>query len=87
MSIYEVCLYIIFIVKLIVLFLFIRNRFYPTDTSTHRLLLAQNTFTVLMSLLIIYLFHPFSQNPIMIDRETKLFLSVFAILTLIHTLS
>jgi hypothetical protein len=86
MSIHETFLYIIFIVKLFVLYLFIRNRFYPTDTSSHRLLLAQNTFTVLMSLLIIYLFNPFSKNPI-IDSETKLFLCTFAILTLVDTLS
>jgi hypothetical protein len=86
MSIYEVYLYIMFIVKLTVLYLFIRNKFYPTDKSAHRLLLAQNTFTVLMSLLIIYLFHPFS-NPILIDHETKLFLTGFAVLTLVDTLT
>jgi hypothetical protein len=87
MSIYEVCLYIIFIVKLTVLFLFVRNRFYPTDNSAHRLQLAENTFNVLMSILILFLFHPFSENPVMVDRETKIFLSIFAILTLVHTLS
>jgi hypothetical protein len=87
MSIYEVCLYIIFIVKLSVIFLFIRNKFYPTDTSEYRLQLAQKTFNVLMSILLLYLFHPFSKNPVMVDIETKLFLSIFAILTLVHTLA
>ena len=74
MNWYEVYLYIVFIVKLSVIFFFIQNKFFPTDTSDQHLLLTENIFTILMSFLIIYLFHPFSVNPIFIDRETKIFL-------------
>jgi hypothetical protein len=87
MSIYEAYLYLIFIVKLFVLFLFLRNKFYPTDTSDYRLQFAEGTFNVLMSMLLLFLFHPFSQTSVMVDRETRIFLCIFAILTLIHTLS
>lgn len=87
MSIYEFCLFFIFIVKLFVLFFFLQNKFYPTETSETHLQFTENIFTVLMSLLILFLFHPFTQNPILIDRETKLFLTVFAVLTLVNTLA
>ena len=84
MSFYELYLYLVFFVKLSFLLFFIQNKFYPTDTTEKHLLLTENIFNALMSLLIIYLFHPFSANPIFIDRETKIFLFIFATLTLLH---
>jgi len=84
MSLYELYLYLIFVVKLSVLFFFIKNKFLPSDITEKHLLFTEDIFNALMSILIIYLFHPFSTNPIFIDRETKLFLFIFAILTLVH---
>ena len=85
MSLYELYLYLVFIVKLSVLFFFIQNKFYPSNTAEKHLSFTEDVFNVLMSLLIIYLFHPFSANPIFVDRETKIFLFIFAALTLLHT--
>ena len=87
MSLYELYLYLVFIVKLSVLFFFIQNRFFHTEETEKHLLFTENIFNALMSFLIIYLFIPFSSNPIFIDRETKLFLFIFALLTLLHIFS
>lgn len=81
---YEIYLSTILIVKLAFLGFFIKNKFAPTTLSKNGLLYTENAFNLLMSLLIIYLFHPNTSNPIFVDRETKLFLFIFSILTLIH---
>lgn len=85
MTLYELYLYLLVLVKLSVIFFFIKNKFVPSDVTEKNFLFAEDIFTALMSLLIIFLFHPYSKNPLFIDRETKLFLFTFAILTLVHT--
>lgn len=85
MTFYELYLYLLVFVKLSVIFFFIKNKIKPSDVTEKHFLFAEDIFNALMSLLMIYLFHPSSENPIFIDRETKLFLFTFAILTLVHS--
>lgn len=87
MSYYDKYLYLVFIIKIVTIFLSVQKRFYPSDLTESRYEFFDAVFNSLMSFLIIYLFHPFSCNPIMVDRDTKLFLCTFAILTLIHAFS
>jgi len=85
MSYYTTYLYVVFIIKSITIFLAFQKHFFPSDITESRYVIADNIFNTLMSFLIIYLFHPFSCNPIMVDQHTKLFLCTFAVLTLVHT--
>ncbi len=83
----EIYLYLLLILKLSILYLWIKQRFKHDEKTAHSLSKCNMWFDTLVSLLMIYLFHPFSSNPVYIYRETKLFLFTFAFLTLIHTLA
>ena len=78
-------LYVILFVKIVFLALFLKNKIRPTPDSEKRLKKVDAVFMLLLSILMIYLFHPGYKAPVCIDRETKLFLFTFAILTAIHT--
>ena len=78
---YEYLLFLILTVKLTLLCLFLKQKIAPSELTKHRMEILENIFTNLMILLMIVLFHPFSKNPVIIERETKLFLFTFAILT------
>jgi hypothetical protein len=84
MTIYEFVLFILLLVKIAVLFYWIKNRLEPSKETQEHLIYYEKMFTILMSFLMIYLFNPFVQFHVT-DRETKLFLCVFAILTLAHS--
>jgi uncharacterized protein YhhL (DUF1145 family) len=78
-------LYVLFFVKLLVLYLFLKKRVDPTPESEKRFASVDKLFMILLAILILYLFHPYTKNPVCVDRETKLFLFVFGIMTLIHS--
>jgi hypothetical protein len=84
MSIYDGVLGILLCIKMLVLFYWLKHRISPSKESKEKLDYYEKIFTVLMAFLMIYLFNPFRQYQV-IDRETKLFLCVFAILTLAHS--
>jgi hypothetical protein len=86
MGIYDGVLLFILIVKLFVLFYVVRNKISSTEESIKRMNFFEHVFTVSMSLLMIYLFNPWSLHD-KIDKETRLFLMAFAILTLAHSFS
>jgi len=77
-------LYVLLIVKLLFLFFFLKEKRTPSIENEKKLSFIDNLFMILLSLLMIYLFHPFTKKSCCIDRETKLFLFTFAILTLTH---
>ncbi len=78
-------LYILLLVKMIILFLFIKNKVDPSPETEKRLSFMDKLFTILLTLLMIYIFHPYTKNPTSVDKETKLLLFTFAILTLFHS--
>ena len=78
---YEYLLFLILSIKLTLLALFLKQKITPSELTKHRMEILENAFITLMLLLMVLLFHPFSKNPVIIDRETKLFLFAFAILT------
>ena len=78
-------LYFLFCIKLIVLYLFIKQKRTPSKENAKKLAFMEKVFTLLLCTLMIYLFHPFSRSPVLIDKETKLFLFSFAILTATHS--
>ena len=78
-------LYVLLMVKLLVLYFFLKEKVNPSPENKNKLSLIDKVFYILLSLLMVYLFHPFTKNPICVDRETKLFLFIFAILTISHT--
>jgi len=84
MTIYEFVLFVLLMIKMAVLFYWIKNRIEPSKETQDRLNYYEKMFTVLMAFLMLYLFNPFVQLHVT-DRETKLFLCVFAILTLAHS--
>jgi hypothetical protein len=77
-------LYLLLIVKLTFFYFLLKKRRNPSPENEKKLSLIDTLFIVLLSILMIYLFHPFTKNPVCIDRETKLFLFTFAILTILH---
>jgi len=80
-------LYVILFVKISFLLLFLKNKIHSTPESEKRLKRVDAVFMLLLSVLMIYLFHPGYKGTVCIDRETKLFLFMFSILTIIHTVS
>jgi len=80
-------LYVILLVKIVFLALFLKNKIKPTPESKERLKKVDALFMILLCILMIYLFHPGYKGNVCIDRETKLFLFTFAILTIIHKIS
>ena len=84
MTIYELVLCCLLFIKVMVLFYWIKNKMNPSKQTKDHLDYYEKIFTVLMAFLMLYLFNPFRQHQVT-DRETKLFLCVFAILTLAHS--
>ena len=82
---YEAYLYLLLVIKCFELFCIVWNRLKPSERSAKYLFQTNRLFTVLVTLLMLYLFHPFTRNPVNIDRETKLFLFAFACITLVHS--
>jgi hypothetical protein len=78
-------LYVLLSIKLLFVYFFIRDKFDPSPKIKKRLSYIDKLFLFLLNVLILYLFHPFTKNPVSIDRETKIFLFTFGILTLIHS--
>jgi uncharacterized protein YhhL (DUF1145 family) len=78
-------LYVLFFVKLLVLYLFLKKRVDPSPESEKKFASVDKLFMILLAILILYLFHPYTKNPVCIDKETKLFLFIFGIMTLIHS--
>jgi hypothetical protein len=84
MTIYEFVLFILLLIKMAVLFYWIKNKLEPSKETQDLLNYYEKIFTILMAFLMLFLFNPFVQFHVT-DRETKLFLCVFAILTLAHS--
>ena len=84
MKIYEFVLFCLLLIKVMVLFYWIKNKMDPSKQTREKLDYYEKIFTILMAFLMLYLFNPFRQHQV-VDRETKLFLCVFAILTLAHS--
>ena len=79
-------LYVLFFVKLLVIYFFLKKRVDPSPETEKRFSYTDKVFTFLLTLLILYLFHPYTNNPVCVDKETKLFLFIFGIMTLIHSI-
>lgn len=77
-------LFLIFISRLLVIYFNIELRFWKKNTSESNLIFWKNMSDFLIFILIIYLFHPFSKNPVNISREQKLYLFTFALLAVIN---
>ena len=78
-------LYVLLVVKLLVLYFFLKKRIDPSPEVEKRFESVDKLFMFLLTVLILYLFHPYTKNPVCIDRETKLFLFIFGIMTVIHS--
>ena len=77
-------LYVLLIVKMLVLYFFLKKRWNPSPENEKKFALIDKLFMILLIFLIIYLFHPYTKNPVHVDRETKLFLFIFGIMSLVH---
>ena len=78
---YDLFLVLLLAVKLTFIGAVIKTRRAPTETSALVKTVTHHLFTGLMGCLLVFLFRPGS-NPV-IDRETKIFLFTFGILTFI----
>jgi len=77
-------LYVLFVVKLLVLYYFLLKRRNPSPEHEKKFALIDKLFMILLTILMIYLFHPYTKNPVYVDRETKLFLFIFGVMSLVH---
>ena len=84
MNPYELFLYTILVFKIIVLITWIIGFVRPSERNTTIRTYSDYIFTILVSILMIILFHPFSGKPT-IDSMTKMFLFAFSCFTLVHT--
>ena len=81
-GLYDVFLFVTLIVKIVYVLTALKNRTDPNDRNQYIMILTQNIFTVLICFLLLYLFHPYSKHPTEVWQETKMFLFMYAILTL-----
>ena len=79
-------LYVLLSIKILFLLLFLKNKLHSTPESKKRLELVEGIFMLLLCALMISLFRPGKGN-VCVEKETKLFLFMFAVLTAIHTIS
>ena len=70
---------------MLIIYYFVKNKLDPSPETEKRLSYIDKLFTILLTILMIYIFHPYTKNPTTVDKETKLFLFTFAILTLAHS--
>ena len=84
MGFYDFYLVFLFIVKLVFLVSIIQTRVAPTPAAEQRLKWAHRIFTMGMALLLIFLFRPNTPSPVKIEKETKLFLFIFGLLTIFN---
>jgi hypothetical protein len=84
MTWYELYLYLLLALKILELYFWVWHLIDPNEAYTKALFYANRSFMFSLCILMLYLFHPYSFNPVRVDRETKLFLFAFAILTLLN---
>jgi uncharacterized protein YhhL (DUF1145 family) len=83
MDYYSMYLLILLAVKLAFVYFILKDKISPTPSNSAMLENTDKVFTVLMSLLLVYLFHPGHKTDVRIDHETKLFLFLFGLLMFI----
>jgi hypothetical protein len=81
MDLYDGFLMLLLCIKLIFVGAVVKTRIAPSDETTQVLHFTHYLFNGLMACLLIYLFRPRTANPVLVDRETKIFLFTFGILT------
>ena len=84
MSLYELFLFFLLLVKIIFVVTLLLNRVRPSEFNTKVMETTDDLFVLLMAGLMVYLFNPRGPSPVRIDHETKLFLFAFGILQLLH---
>lgn len=79
---YDVYLFFLLAIKIIFIVSVIQNRFAPSPVVKERIERFENIFKVGVSLLMVYLFAPgLTRSPVLIDKVTKIYLFIFALLT------
>ena len=79
---YDAFLFLLLLIKIVFVLSTLKNRVNANDRNQYIMILTKNMFTVGICLLLLYLFHPYTKNPALVWRDTKVFLFMFAILTL-----
>lgn len=82
-TLYDVYLVGLLIIKLIFIAAVVKNRAAPTALAARVVDVTHHLFNGLMACLLVYLFRPRTPNPTLIDQETKIFLFTFGILTFV----
>jgi hypothetical protein len=87
MNYYDAFLVLLVIIKVTLVGSAILYRFnVDTGLTSKVAAMARTTFDILMCLLLMFLFNPFNTKLNRITYETCVFIFVFAVLTLVHTL-
>lgn len=87
MNYYDAFLVLLTVTKVTLVVSAVLNRFHVYSKVTADVLVVTRTgFDVLMCLLLMFLFNPFYTKLHKINYETCVFIFVFAVLTLLHTL-
>lgn len=80
---YDLFLVLLLVVKITFIGAVIKTRRAPTETSELVKEYSHHLFTFLMGCLLVYVFKPGGSPIVTIDRETKIFLFTFGILTFV----
>ena len=84
----DILLYLILISKLTLTFLTIfRKNIISEDVYKTLYFITKNFFGILMPILLIILFNPFTTKYMIINNHTKLFLFIFGVLELVYKFS
>ena len=83
MDFYDGFLMLLLCIKLVFVGAVVKTRIAPSEATANVLHITHTLFNGLMACLLVYLFHPRSSNPVLVDRETKIFLFTFGILMVV----
>jgi predicted transporter len=81
---YDLYLFLLLAIKIVFIVSVVQNRLTPSPALKERIETFGNYFKFGAALLMMYLFTPrITRSPVMIDQKTKIYLFIFAVLTVV----
>ena len=84
MKFFDMYLLLILITKILYIFASVRHNFFNDDSVLYHKIILHDIFFIEIALLIFYLFNPFNNKPVVINKHhIKIYLVIFAALVLL----
>tara|TARA_X000001036_G_C20336260_1_gene666602 strand:+ start:223 stop:615 length:393 start_codon:yes stop_codon:yes gene_type:complete len=85
MGFFDMYLLLILITKILYIFASVRYKIYNDDSVLYHKIILHDVFFIEIALLILYLFNPFNNKPVVINKHhIKIYLVIFAAIVLLE---